>query len=69
MPDFRVRGAGLDGHGRPWRHVGNDEFYVAIQTVPTRLVRTPYGNDTGLNHLGWMVDDVHKRNDYSDARN
>ncbi len=69
MPDFRVRGAGLDGHGRPWRRVGNDEFYVAIQTVPTRLVRTPYGNDTGLNHLGWVVDDVHKRNDYSDARN
>ena len=58
FPDFRVRGEGLDGHGRPWRHVGNDATYVALQTVPTNLERTPYGNNTGLNHLGWEVDDV-----------
>lgn len=58
FPDFRIRGEGLDAYGRPWRHVGNDDFYVAIQSVPTRLERTPYGNETGLNHLGWEVDDV-----------
>jgi catechol 2,3-dioxygenase-like lactoylglutathione lyase family enzyme len=58
FPDFRRRGEGLDGHGRPWRHVGNDEFYVALQTVPTNAHRTPYGNDTGLNHLGWEVADL-----------
>lgn len=58
FPDFRRRGEGLDDHGRPWRHVGNDEFYVALQTVPTNTQRAPYGNDTGLNHLGWEVDDL-----------
>lgn len=58
FPDFHRRGGGLDGRGRPWRHVGNDEFYIALQTVPTNGHRTPYGNDTGLNHLGWEVDDL-----------
>ena len=58
FPDFRRRGEGLDGQGRPWRHVGNDEFYIALQTVPVNSQRTPYGNDTGLNHLGWEVDDL-----------
>ncbi len=58
FPDFRRRGGGMDGQGRPWRHVGNDEFYIALQTVPTNVHRTPYGNDTGLNHLGWEVDDL-----------
>jgi catechol 2,3-dioxygenase-like lactoylglutathione lyase family enzyme len=58
FPDFRRRGEGLDGQGRPWRHVGNDDFYVALQTVPVNSKRTPYGNDTGLNHLGWEVTDL-----------
>jgi len=58
FPEFRVRGEGTDDHGRPWRHVGNDDFYVALQTVPENRRRTPYGNDTGLNHLGWEVDDL-----------
>lgn len=58
FPEFRRRGEGLDGHGRPWRHVGDDDFYVALQTVPTNSQRTPYGNQTGLNHLGWEVDDL-----------
>lgn len=58
FPDFHRRGEGSDGQGRPWRHVGNDDFYVALQTVPVNSGRTPYGNDTGLNHLGWEVDDL-----------
>ena len=58
FPDFQRRGEGLDGQGRPWRHVGNQEFYVALQAVPTNTHRTPYGNETGLNHLGWEVDDL-----------
>ena len=58
FPDFQRRGGGLDGQGRPWCHVGNDEFYIALQTVPDNRHRTPYGNDTGLNHLGWEVDDL-----------
>lgn len=58
FPDFRVRGGGFDGHGRDWRHVGNDDFYIALQAVPEDRHRTPYGNETGLNHLGWEVDDL-----------
>jgi catechol 2,3-dioxygenase-like lactoylglutathione lyase family enzyme len=58
FPDFRVRGGGVDGHGRDWRHVGNDDCYIALQAVPNDRQRTPYSNDTGLNHLGWEVDDL-----------
>jgi catechol 2,3-dioxygenase-like lactoylglutathione lyase family enzyme len=58
FPEFRVRGGGLDDQGRAWCHVGNDEFYIALQTVPTRTDRQPYGNQTGLNHLGWETDDI-----------
>jgi len=58
MPGFAVRGEGLDDAGRLWRHVGDADFYVALQAVPAARPRDPYGNDTGLNHLGWEVDDV-----------
>jgi len=58
FPAFAVRGEGLDDDGRPWRHVGVDDFYVALQEVPTAGVRVPYGNSGGLNHLGWEVDSV-----------
>ena len=58
FPDFRVRGEGKDGLGRPWRHVGNNDFYVALQSVPHNPGRAPYGNDVGLNHLGWEVDNL-----------
>ena len=57
-PSFVVRGDGTDGQGRPWRHVGNQNFYVALQSVPPSEVRTPYSNSPGLNHLGWEVGDV-----------
>lgn len=57
-PDFYVRGEGLDDQGRPWKHVGNDTFYIALQTVEQGDTRTPYGDTPGLNHLGWEVDSV-----------
>ncbi|MEQ8860062.1 MAG: VOC family protein [Pseudomonadales bacterium] len=58
FPEFTIRGEGHDDAGRLWRHVGNDSFYLALQAVPSRRDRQPYGNDTGLNHLGWEVGDV-----------
>ena len=58
FPDFRRRGGGTDGRDRPWRHVGNDDFYIALQTVPDNPHRKPYGNEAGLNHLGWEVADL-----------
>jgi catechol 2,3-dioxygenase-like lactoylglutathione lyase family enzyme len=58
LPELTVRGEGRDGAGRLWRHVGNQHFYVALQAVPDRGGREPYGNTGGLNHLGWEVEDV-----------
>lgn len=58
FPEFRVRGQGLDDNGRVWRHVGTLDFYVALQAVPENADRQPYGSTTGMNHLGWEVDDV-----------
>ena len=58
FPDFRVRGKGSGTGGRPWCHVGNDDFYIAITTVSETTDRAPYSNSTGFNHLGWEVDDV-----------
>ncbi len=57
-PDFRIRGRGRDGRGRPWRHVGNDDCYIALQSVAGGDVRTPYGDTPGLNHIGWEVDSI-----------
>ena len=56
--DFRVRGTGTDAQGRPWRHVGNDDFYIALQSVTRGETRKPYGDTPGLNHLGWEVASV-----------
>lgn len=58
FPEFRIRGEGRDDHGRAWRHVGTLDFYVALQAVPDNGGREPYGNTTGMNHLGWEVDDA-----------
>jgi catechol 2,3-dioxygenase-like lactoylglutathione lyase family enzyme len=57
LPEFHIRGEGLDSAGRPWRHVGNQDCYVALSAV-RGVGRTPYGDDLGLNHLGFEVDDV-----------
>lgn len=58
FPRFRVRGQGHDYYGRPWCHVGDDDFYVALTTLRAGVVRKPYGDTPGLNHLGWEVDDL-----------
>lgn len=58
FPGFTIRGEGHDSAGRPWRHVGDANCYLALQAVPEATRRRPYGNDTGLNHLGWEVTDL-----------
>lgn len=57
-PGFRVRSEGPDSRGRPWRHVGNNDFYIAQQKVSSGEARTPYGNTPSMNYLGWEVDSV-----------
>lgn len=58
LPELSIRGEGLDSAGRPWRHVGNQQFYVALQAVSDNPAREPYGDTVGMNHLGWEVEDV-----------
>ena len=59
LPGYRVRGAGTDGPGgRPWRHVGDDDNYLALTQVGSASSHAPYDQEPGLNHLGFEVDDV-----------
>jgi catechol 2,3-dioxygenase-like lactoylglutathione lyase family enzyme len=60
-PTFVVRHQGKMDDGVAWLHVGNDEFYIAVQgerpdSGPARVDGTYYS--PGINHLGWVVDDV-----------
>ena len=60
FPDFRIRGEGRSPIGARWVHVGNDDAYLAlneaIDDAPEPWV--PYAGKPGLNHLGFVVDDV-----------
>jgi len=58
FPDFRTRGEGKDDAGRPWCHFGDDEVYFALTTIGPGEDRKPYGATTGLNHIGFEVDDI-----------
>jgi catechol 2,3-dioxygenase-like lactoylglutathione lyase family enzyme len=54
-PELRVRGAGTY-YGSRWVHVGNDDAYVALYETRARAEERPAAS--GLNHLGFEVDDV-----------
>jgi len=58
FPEFSIRGGGDRATGR-WQHVGTDETYLALQQETEQRAdpRTPYVHD-GVNHLGFVVDDV-----------
>ena len=56
FPNFKVRGGG-DGTFGKWLHVGTDEIYIAItQSDPTK--RGERYASSGINHVGFVVDDV-----------
>jgi hypothetical protein len=62
FPDFEVRGKGesvAEGVTRKWLHIGTDMTYIALEEVssPDEGNRRPY-RDVGINHLGFVVDDV-----------
>mgnify|MGYP002631152414 CR=1 FL=1 len=58
MPDFKVRGEGRDEH-YGWCHLGTDTSYIALQEVviDKPVDRVPY-RQLGVNHIGFVVDDV-----------
>lgn len=59
FPDFAVRGGGGE-MGERWLHLGSDDTYLAISEATEvegpRWV--PYQGRPGVNHLGFVVDDV-----------
>ncbi len=62
FPHFKIRGrdqSEVDGVTRKWLHIGTEMTYVALEEVSseTEVIRRPY-RDVGINHIGFVVDDV-----------
>jgi len=57
IPEFAVRHQGVS-HGRAWAHVGNEQFYIALNAATEDNKPRDPENEIGLNHLGFAVDDA-----------
>ena len=57
FPDFRIRGGG-EFRGRKWIHFGNDHTYLALNEYPEAQSEEKDYSHTGLNHMGFVVDDL-----------
>lgn len=57
LPDFKVRGGGNSG-SRKWVHIGTDETYLALNEVSNDNLHGKDYDVEGLNHLGFVVNDV-----------
>jgi len=59
-PTFVIRHDGISDDGCRWVHIGNEQFYIAIQEPEEgggkAEAYTTYLNH-GINHIGWVVDD------------
>ena len=62
-PDFEVRMDETPPSSYRWVHIGNDEYYFALQEShidsKPKQRRTPYKN-YGVNHVALVVDDLTK---------
>ena len=58
LPDFRVRGEGVGPEGLRWVHVGSDASYIALNEAPPDSPDERPGHWSGVNHLGFEVDDA-----------
>jgi hypothetical protein len=58
FPEFQIRGQG-QGETRRWLHFGNQQTYIALQqnNINTAAQDSIYVN-SGINHLGLVVEDV-----------
>ncbi len=60
FPHFKNRGGGRTNKDAQWVHLGTDSTYIALQEAvheEKEEEREAY-NDSGVNHLGYAVDDV-----------
>ena len=60
FPEFALRAEGTDSKGQHWVHVGTDDCYLALTEAAGDSERTwvPYGDEPGVNHLCFVVDDA-----------
>ncbi len=62
-PDFIIRHRAYSDGKCHWAHVGNDQFYIALQEpypdAEAGRIQKFY-RDIGINHLGWVVDNLEK---------
>lgn len=60
FPGFRVRHDSGAADPQRWLHVGDNTTYLAIYqaTSPAAQPWQPYSGRPGLNHIGFVVDDV-----------
>ena len=60
LPDFIIRHDEIDNNGDRWVHIGNDKTYIALNNSSQKDSSdwTPYSGKPGVNHLGYMVDNV-----------
>ena len=58
FPQFKIRGEGVF-NGRKWVHFGDNDFYLALnQALRTEVEHPNNYNTKGINHLGFVVEDV-----------
>ena len=56
---FSVRWRGESNNGKPAAHVGSDAFYLALFQARDTTIEAPKSYDSvGLNHVGFVVDDM-----------
>ena len=56
FPDWYIRAEDRDDE-RQWIHLGNDQFYLALNHTPhLKRVHKIYEN-IGVNHVGFVIDD------------
>lgn len=59
FPDWYVRAEGAF-QGDRWIHLGNHQFYLAINAVPAANRSHKAYEETGFNHVGFVIEDAEK---------
>jgi catechol 2,3-dioxygenase-like lactoylglutathione lyase family enzyme len=68
FPDWFVRAEG-EWQGDRWIHLGNQQFYLALNHQPTvKRERQPY-QEVGINHVGFVIENGEKMKMSLEANN
>lgn len=59
FPDWVVRAEG-DYEGRRWVHLGDRQFYLALNHTPNLERTHQLYEDIGINHVGFVIEDGDK---------